>query len=627
MAKAVPKAVASKMAASKASSASSDTTTASKPTGTAATKAPPTKTATGAVKPTSSTVKSSSTPVLDVNKITAPMQALHDSGENFSYEWRETQLRNLQSLLHDHRDELCLALHTDLGKTTVESIATEIIIIENDLRYSLRHLRSWMQRQRVPSPGILFPSRSYLEPRPLAGPAVLIIGPFNYPFLLTLQPLLGALAAGNPVVLKPSELCPTCAAVLAQRIPQYFPKSAVAVVLGGIPETQALVAKQPWGKLFVTGSPATGQALAAAAAKTFTPVTLELGGKTPAYVDESICCSPLSSASIVQQVANRIVWSRFLNCGQTCVAVDTVVITETLLGQFLPAIKQALREQLGEKPEDSPGRIVSQRHAERLVKLLKQVEEAIAAERAIASTTTTTATTIAAASTTPKKKVSKVIVGGSDLCDASDRFIYPTVILNPPADSRLMKEEIFGPILPIVSVKSRTEAVAFMRQLPGTPLALYVFTDSDAVLSEIRQQVPSGTVVRNDAIMQIASQHLPFGGLGTSGYGSYHGKYSFECFSHLQPVVYRLCGLGADLGGLRYPPFTATKEWLVQTVLGSCPDIPIIFTARTTMTMLAFASYAFVQSQPAWRRLLWKAVLQVLEVAVHSVRDIVNSNA
>ena len=528
------------------------------------------------------------------------MQAVHDSGENFSFEWRMQQLHSLQTMMRNHWDEICEALHEDLGKQKVEAVATELILVMNDLSFTMHNLKSWMKRRNVPSPGILFPSFSYIEPRPLRGPAVLIIGPFNYPILLTLAPALGALAAGNPVVLKPSELSASVSQLLQRIVPLHFEKSAVAVVTGGVPESTALLAR-PWGKIFLTGSPATGQLIAAAAAKTLTPVVLELGGKTPAYLDDS-------TVGCMQQVANRIVWSRFLNCGQTCVAVDTVILSETLLGQFLPAVKQALREQLGDDPAAAMGRIVSQKHAERLVKLLQQVEEVIL-ETDDAS----------------KKKITKILVGGSKLCDTENRFIYPTVVLNPPADSRLMKEEIFGPILPIVSVKSRTEAVACMRQLPGTPLALYVFTDSEATLNEVRQQVPAGTVVRNDAVMQIASHHIPFGGLGTSGYGTYHGKHSFECFSHLQPILHRLCGPGADLGGLRYPPFSASKEWLVYTVLGRCPDIPVLFTRARTTAIVTTVACSVMQCVPPWRKLFWNAVLSCLEAAADGVRGMLKA--
>jgi acyl-CoA reductase-like NAD-dependent aldehyde dehydrogenase len=362
----------------------------------------------------------------------------------------------------------------------------------------------------------------------------------------------------------------------------------VQVVLGGIPETTALL-RHPWGKIFFTGSAAVGKIVATAAAQTLTPVVLELGGKSPAYVD-------IEAASRLQQVADRIMWSKLLNAGQTCAATDTVVLPESLLKPFVVAIEKTMQRLVDYDPTlPELGRMVSHRHAERLYNM------------------------IVAAETNDDK--AKVVYGGSKLCRVAEKFIYPTVIVHPagsPDTSALATEEIFGPVLSIVTVRNRDEAIEYLRgeRMPGTPLSLYVFCQTNAVFDRIKQNVPAGSVVRNDALLHLASPYLPFGGLGTSGYGCYHGRYSFECFSHKLPVVERHTYVGSDLAMARYPPFgdeTSWKSWLVRNVVVSLPAVPVVRPWQLGLVVMVAVVAVVVAAVPSGRHYCVQLIVQGLE--------------
>jgi acyl-CoA reductase-like NAD-dependent aldehyde dehydrogenase len=511
-------------------------------------------------------MKNGATPsstMLDVDAIRKPMQELHDSADNFEYAWRRQQLLRLRALLLDHWDDWIEALRIDLGKRDVEAMATELLMVRTDLDYTLQYLSAWMRPQKIPSPAVCIPAFSHIQHRPLLGPAVLILGPSNYPLSLTLHPAVGALAAGNPVVLKPSELAPTVAARLAHWVPQHFPSSVMTCITGGVPETTQLL-QHSWGRIFFTGSAAVGTIVARAAAETMSPVTLELGGKSPCYVDEAT--TDLTNPHVLRQIAQRILWSKTLNAGQTCAATDTVLASEKVLAALEPHLQEAITTMFGTNPETESelGRIVTVRHAERLVALLQEVEAHIAA-------------------TTPSDHgACRILTGGAQFCHPKQRYICPTIIRNPPPDCRMMQEEIFGPILPIVTVPTRAAAVDYMRHiLPGTPLCLYVFTDDDSVFARICQQVPAGSVVRNDCLVHLCSHYIPFGGLGTSGYGgTYHGKYTYDLFSHALPVMYRPyvwpSGLLWDWNTLRCHPFTRLKRFVTVHVVIQLPAIPVL---------------------------------------------------
>jgi acyl-CoA reductase-like NAD-dependent aldehyde dehydrogenase len=404
---------------------------------------------------------------LDLTAVRARMQQTHDSGVNLTYQWRRQQLLALRRLLNDHWEALLDALYQDLGKEVTEAAASELWIVRNEIDFALRHLRSWMRVRHVPSPAVALPSFQRLEQRPKLGPACLIIGPFNYPVQLTLSPLVGALAAGNPVVLKPSELCPTVAHVLHDVMPLYFQNSVVQVILGGIPETTALL-QHAWGLVFFTGSDRVGKIVATTAAVTHTPILLELGGKSPCVVDES-------APRDMQLVANRIAWAKWFNAGQVCITVDYLLVHESLVDRLVDALVRTTKWQFGADPRAPTsqwGKMVSKSHAQRLQDMIAEVE-------------------------VDGDPSCRVVLGSAASCDPAARHVGPTIVLNPPLTSRLLREEIFGPILPILTYRHRSEAVARIRATT-TPLCLYVFTTQDKVLREFMAQCRAGAVVQND---------------------------------------------------------------------------------------------------------------------------------
>lgn len=362
-------------------------------------------------------------------------------------------------------------------------------------------------------------------------------------------------------VLKPSELCPASAKLLAKCIPDYFEASALQVVEGGVPETTALL-EYEWGLIHFTGSERVGTIVAKAAANTLTPVVLELGGKCPCFVDET-CPSDMV------QVANRIVWSKTVNCGQNCISPDYLLVHKSQVDALLPELKRALEAQFGTNPAASGlSKLVASVHVTRAVELLQEVEERAQTDKSI-----------------------QLLSGGSQQCNTQAGYVAPTLILNPPMDCRVMKEEIFSPILPIVVVDDRDQAVNIINNMAGTPLGLYVFTSSDSVFQEMTERCRSGTAVRNDLVVQFAGPHLPFGGLGTSGIGSYRGESSFRCFSHMLPSMHRVCAPGADLQFLRCQPYVSWKAFVLEKVAPLLPSIPVLTTVKRAVivTLMAVA--------------------------------------
>ncbi|XP_037694840.1 aldehyde dehydrogenase family 3 member B2-like isoform X2 [Choloepus didactylus] len=353
---------------------------------------------------------------------------------------------------------------------------------------------------------------------------VLIITPWNFPVNLTLVPLVGALAAGNCVVLKPSEISKGTEKVLAKVLPQYLDESCFAVVLGGPQETEWLL-ENKFDYIFFTGSPRVGKIIMAAAAKHLTPVTLELGGKSPCYVDDN--CDP-------QTVANRVTWFRYFNAGQTCVAPDYVLCSPEMQEQLLPALQDAITRFYGDDPRCSPdfGRIISEKHFQRLQGLLG---------------------------------CGRVAVGGQS--DARERYIAPTVLVDVQETEPVMQEEIFGPILPIVNVRSLDEAIDFINRREK-PLALYAFSNSSQVVDQMLERTSSGSFGGNEGFMFLTLPSLPLGGIGNSGMGRYHGKFSFDTFSHHRACLLSPSGL-EKLSEIRYPPYTNRTQQLITWALSS----------------------------------------------------------
>lgn len=444
------------------------------------------------------------------------LRAGFDTGITRSRRWRRDQLGALRRMLIENRREIEQALHADLGKHPMEAVITEIGMVIAEIDYALPRLRRWMRARTVPLPLMLAPARGRIVAEPLG--VVLIIGPWNYPLQLVLNPLVGALAAGNTAVVKPSELAGATSAVLADLLPRYLDRRAVAVVEGGADVTGELL-DQRFDHIFFTGSEKVGGIVATAAARTLTPVTLELGGKSPTYIDDSV---DLAVA------ARRIMWGKLLNAGQTCVAPDYLLATPATARALVPHLERATRELYGADAAASAdyGRIVTTRHAERLAQMLTDVEPAF---------------------------------GGA--VSIEERYVAPTVVDGVSIDSLLMQEEIFGPILPIVHVRSAEEARTFIRSRPK-PLAAYVFSRRRRVRRAFLAETSSGGLSFGAPAAHLGAPQLPFGGVGASGMGAYHGEASLRTFSHLKSVLDK--PLRPDTMRLAYPPY---RGWVKRVLL------------------------------------------------------------
>lgn len=442
------------------------------------------------------------------------LRATFRSGVTRSYEWRMRQIGRLRALLTERQDDLLAALEADLGKSRFEGFMAEIAITLNEIDHTRRHLRRWMRPERVRAPIALQPARCRVVREPLG--VALIIAPWNYPVQLALAPLVGALAAGNCAVVKPSEVSANTSRVLADLVPRYLDPDAVAVVEGGVPETTALL-EQRFDHIFYTGNGRVGRIVMAAAAKHLTPVTLELGGKSPTIVDRT---ADLAVA------ARRIVWGKFFNAGQTCVAPDYVLADRAIHDALLSNLVAAVRQFYGDDPKQSRdyARIINERHVDRLEKLLS----------------------------------SGAIVCGGEV-DRDARYIAPTILRDVALDSPVMADEIFGPILPVIAYDAIDDALAIVTGR-DKPLALYVFTEDRAVADRVLRETSSGGACVNDVVAHLSVPDLPFGGVGESGMGAYHGRATFETFSHRKSVLDKSSRLDVPL---RYPPYDDTKErWL-----------------------------------------------------------------
>ncbi len=436
--------------------------------------------------------------------------------------WRLEQLERLERLLNDHRDEVHRALATDLDRPAPEA-AIELAGVRQELRLARRNLRAWMRPRRVALPLWAWPGRAITQAEPLG--CVLIIGPWNYPFQLCLKPLVSALAAGNTAVLKPSELAPATAELLARLIPLHFPPQTVQVVLGDGAVAARLQAER-FDHIFFTGSGRVGRLVMAAAARHLTPVTLELGGKSPAIV--------LADADM-GVTARRLIWGKTINAGQTCIAPDHLLVVAELREELLKAMAAEIRHFHGENPLASPdlGRIVNRARFDRLEAL-----------------------------TATARREGRVLLGGRS--DPQRLRIEPTLIAVQDAEGDpLMQEELFGPLLPVLEVADLEEALERVGA-GASPLALYLFSRSGAAHRQLLATSCSGSVGINEVILQAGLPGLPFGGVGESGMGSAHGEAGFLTFSHLRSVLRRPFLLDLPL---RYPPYAGKLPWL-ERLLG-----------------------------------------------------------
>ena len=418
---------------------------------------------------------------------------------------KETLIKLLNTVII-HENEIIQALHDDFKKPAFESVLTETSQVVLELKHVIKNMKKWAKPRRVFPSLLNFPSKDYIYKEPYG--KVLIIAPWNYPFQLALCPLISAVAAGNQVVVKPSELTPKTSEIIVKIIHKVFDKNHVEVVEGGIEVSQKLLSER-WDYIFFTGSVAVGKIVAKAAAKNLTPVTLELGGKNPCIIDET---------ANLKLAAKRIVWGKFVNAGQTCIAPDYILIQKNMKKHFVNFLKEEITKAYGENPEESPdfARIINAKNWQRLVDLIEP---------------------------------EKVVFGGES--NPKDNYISPTLVEETSLDSPIMQEEIFGPILPILAYKKESELAAVISKFEK-PLALYVFSENPGFQKRIIQNYSFGGGCVNDTIIHFANKRLPFGGVGHSGIGAYHGNLSFDTFSHQKSIVKKANWLDLPL---RYAPY------------------------------------------------------------------------
>ncbi|CAL9768612.1 unnamed protein product [Musa acuminata subsp. burmannicoides] len=456
-------------------------------------------------------------------ELVAGLRRSFASGRTRSHEWRSAQLKGIVRMIDEKESAIMAALHEDLAKPQMESYLHEISLAKAACTFALKEMKRWMKPEKVPTSLTTFPSSAEIISEPLG--VVLVISAWNYPFLLSIDPVIGALVAGNAVVLKPSEVAPATSFFFAKVLPEYIDNSCVKIVEGSIPETTALL-EQKWDKIFYTGNGKVGRIVMAAAAKHLTPVALELGGKCPALVDSSVD---------VKVAAKRIAVGKWgCNNGQACIAPDYILTTKSFAPTLVDAMKRTLEKFYGKDPLESAdlSRIVNSNHFKRLMSLLDD------------------------------ENVSGTIVYGGQR-DEQHLKIAPTLLLDVPHDSSIMKEEIFGPFLPIVTFDEVEDCIDFINS-KSKPLAAYLFTKDRKIEDQFVKNVSAGGILINDVALHLANPHLPFGGVGESGIGAYHGKFSFDAFSHKKAVLSR--GFGGEAPA-RYPPYTPQKQRILRGLI------------------------------------------------------------
>ncbi|XP_037887309.1 aldehyde dehydrogenase, dimeric NADP-preferring isoform X5 [Glossina fuscipes] len=454
------------------------------------------------------------------------------SGKTRDVSFRKRQLKNLLRMYEENETEMINALDADLRRPKQESLVVETEFMKNDVLNIIYNIDDWVKPEKPPKAlaNALDNLEIYHDPYGV----VLVIGAWNYPLQLLLVPVAAAIAAGNCVILKPSELAANCAKFVQETIPKYLDNECYPVVCGGHEETAELL-KQRFDYIFFTGSTRVGKIVHAAANKYLTPITLELGGKSPCYIDRSV---------ELRTAVKRILWGKLINCGQTCIAPDYVLCSKEIEKKFVAEAKDILKEWYGDNIRDSPdlSRIINKNHFERLLCYMKR---------------------------------GKVAIGGS--YTPAERFIEPTIIVDVKPDDPVMQEEIFGPILPILNVESAYEAIKFINGRES-PLVAYIFTMETEVQNLFKNGTRSGGILLNDTIMHYAADTLPFGGVGLSGMGYYHGKYGFDTFVHKKSCLGKnLHPLGERLASGRYPPYSDRKTNFLNFLLRKRRPLPKLY--------------------------------------------------
>ncbi|MEJ6513469.1 MAG: aldehyde dehydrogenase family protein [Acidimicrobiia bacterium] len=445
-----------------------------------------------------------------ISQVVAKTRSAYESGKTRPLAWRKTQLQACVRMLQENADQFAEALATDLGRGPEEAWLYDVGFSITEIELMIKNLKKWTEPRKVSTPMVSLPGSSHRVPQPLG--VVLVIAPWNYPIQLLLIPVAGAIAAGNAVVMKPSEVSSATSALLGNLVPRYLDNDAITIVEGAVPETTQLLAEK-FDHIFYTGNGTVGRIVMRAAAENLTPVTLELGGKSPTIVDKS---ANLAIAG------RRIAWAKYVNAGQTCVAPDYVLAHDSIADKLVEEIRKSIKNFYGDDPRQSSdfARISSPRHFSRLDAMLAS---------------------------------GNIAIGGQT--DEQDRYISPTVLVDVKASDAVMQEEIFGPILPVLAVQSIDDAIDFVNARPH-PLALYVFAEDQKVNDKVVASTTSGGVTVNGTIFHMTGPFLPFGGVGESGMGAYHGRAGVDTFQHLKPVLKRSTRVDAPLA---YPPYTKRK--------------------------------------------------------------------
>lgn len=433
-------------------------------------------------------------------------------GNTLSFKYRMEKLQQLYDAIIKYKDRIEYALKTDLGKCQFESYMSEIGIILSSITHAKKHLKEWMKPEKANTPIYIFPAKSYIESVPYG--SVLIMGPYNYPFQLLIEPLIGAIASGNCIILSPSELTPTVSNVIKEVITNTFNPNYICCVDGGI-ENNTILLHSRFDYIFFTGSVNVGKIVMKAASENLIPVTLELGGKSPVIVDHT---------ARLETACERIIWGKLMNAGQTCVAPDYILVNHNIYEAFINELIFTIQSFYGKDIKQSPdfGRIVNHKHMDRLKNILKSDKNFIR-------------------------------FGGK--YDDNEKYIEPTIICPDSLDAACMQEELFGPILPVIAYKNLSDALDIINK-QETPLALYIFSQENSFIEKILKSTSSGGVCINDTISHLINPNLPFGGKGHSGMGSYHGKNSFLTFSHKRSILNKSTRINIRLA---YPPFTENK--------------------------------------------------------------------
>lgn len=453
-----------------------------------------------------------------INELIAEQKKFFATGKTFDLSTRRKALRTLRALITENLNEIHEALQKDLGKSEFEGYMCETGLSLSELSHMEKHLSRYAKEHRVLTPMAQYVSRSFTKPSPYG--TVLIMSPWNYPFLLTIEPLIDAIAAGNTAILKPSAYSPATSALLDQLVKKYFSPSYVTVVTGGREENRMLLSAD-FDYIFFTGSQAVGKEVMRNAAERLTPISLELGGKSPCIVTES---------ANLKLAAKRIVFGKYLNCGQTCVAPDYIYCHESVKDRFLSCVREEIKRQYGDNPLDNKdyGKIINEKHYQRILGLIDS---------------------------------NKVVFGGTG--NPGTCQISPTVMDQVTWEDAVMQEEIFGPVMPILTYQNIDELIALINSKPS-PLALYLFSNHKPTIKKVTARVQFGGGCINDTIIHLATSNLGFGGVGASGMGSYHGKKGFETFSHTKSIVDKKTWLDLPM---RYQPYKSINQKLVKMFL------------------------------------------------------------